>query len=145
HATRRQAEPAVRARAPDAEGRRQRRGARGRGVARDLREPLRYVSERRAAPRPTAARPRTRCVVSSGNPPSPERLQVRLILEKDCRRLAALVARELPPHQQGFALFLFDFGPKGNIAYASNARREDMIVAIREWLEHAEKHKEGST
>jgi hypothetical protein len=34
----------------------------------------------------------------------------------------------------GYALYLFDFGGKGSIAYASNANRADMIVAMRELL-----------
>jgi hypothetical protein len=34
----------------------------------------------------------------------------------------------------GFALLLFDFGEKGNIAYVSNANREDMIEALGELL-----------
>jgi hypothetical protein len=47
--------------------------------------------------------------------------------------------RDLPPNV-GMALFLFDFGGPGtgNIAYASTARREDMIAAVREWLKHVE-------
>ena len=64
--------------------------------------------------------------------------QVRLILEKECRRLADIVARELPPGQQGFALFLFDFGVDGNLAYVSNAERADMIAAVRDWLRRQE-------
>lgn len=65
-------------------------------------------------------------------------VQVRLILEKECRRLADIIAKELPPGQQGFALFLFDFGLPGNLAYVSNGQREDMIKTVREWLERTE-------
>lgn len=34
----------------------------------------------------------------------------------------------------GFALFVFDFGERGNLAYCSNAEREDMIKTVEEWL-----------
>jgi hypothetical protein len=34
----------------------------------------------------------------------------------------------------GFALLLFDFGGKGDIAYVSNANSEDMIEALDELL-----------
>ena len=69
---------------------------------------------------------------------TPTQVQVRLILEQECRRLADVVKRELPPGQQGFGLFLFDFGAGGNIAYVSNADRQDMIRAMREWIERQE-------
>jgi hypothetical protein len=34
----------------------------------------------------------------------------------------------------GFAVFVFGFGQKGNIAYVSNSERSDMIEAVKEWL-----------
>jgi len=34
----------------------------------------------------------------------------------------------------GFAVFVFDFGDGGNVGYASNAQRDGMIAAVREWL-----------
>lgn len=37
-------------------------------------------------------------------------------------------------NQVGFALFLFNFGPDGRIAYASNAQREDFIKTLEEFL-----------
>ena len=36
----------------------------------------------------------------------------------------------------GFCLMVFDFGPGGSTAYFSNGRREDMIKAISELLDH---------
>lgn len=40
----------------------------------------------------------------------------------------------------GFALFTFEFGKTegGRVNYISNAGREDMLVAVREWLARAE-------
>lgn len=41
--------------------------------------------------------------------------------------------RELPPGV-GVTLFAFDFGGGGGLAYISNAQRDDMVIAVREWL-----------
>lgn len=40
----------------------------------------------------------------------------------------------------GFAVFWFEFGKTegGRVNYVSNAQREDMLVAVREWLARAE-------
>lgn len=65
---------------------------------------------------------------------TPTQVQVRLILEKECKRLADLVSAELPPGQQGFALFLFDFGADGNLAYVGNGARQDVVALMRGWL-----------
>jgi hypothetical protein len=35
---------------------------------------------------------------------------------------------------RGFALFVFDFGPDGMMNWLSNASREDMIVALRDFI-----------
>jgi len=35
---------------------------------------------------------------------------------------------------RGFALFVFDFGPDGMMNWLSNAEREDMLVALREFI-----------
>jgi hypothetical protein len=53
-----------------------------------------------------------------------------------------------PPRQRtvGFALFSFEFGKTegGRVNYISNGNREDMIVAVKEWLARAEgRHQEG--
>lgn len=44
------------------------------------------------------------------------------------------------PKKIGFALFMFEFGKVdgGRVNYISNAGREDMLVAVREWLARAE-------
>lgn len=35
----------------------------------------------------------------------------------------------------GFALLVFDFGGKGNLAWISNAKREDMLKALQEFMD----------
>lgn len=58
--------------------------------------------------------------------------------------LAKAIDRLLNPEGQksetGFALFIFPFGgePGNRVNYISNARREDMLVAVKEWLARAE-------
>ena len=44
------------------------------------------------------------------------------------------------PRTTGFALFWFEFGNTdgGRVNYVSTAAREDMLVAVREWLARAE-------
>ena len=39
------------------------------------------------------------------------------------------------PKKTGFALFVFDFNDKTRVNYISNADRDDMAEALREWLE----------
>lgn len=63
--------------------------------------------------------------------------QVRLVLEQQCRELATLL-KERVPAGVGFALFIFDYGEKGNLAYVATAQRDDMRRAILEWLERTE-------
>lgn len=55
------------------------------------------------------------------------------------RDLMTQIAKRLPP-LMGFAIFVFDFGPGGRLAYGSNAQRADMIAATKEWL-----RKQGET
>jgi hypothetical protein len=44
------------------------------------------------------------------------------------------------PKRVGFSLFIFEFNKieGGRVNYISNAPREDMLVAVREWLARAE-------
>lgn len=46
--------------------------------------------------------------------------------------LAHFLADELQP--AGFALFVFDMNAPGRMNYISNARREDMLVAMKEFI-----------
>lgn len=64
-------------------------------------------------------------------------IQVRLVLEKQCRELAVEI-RKMLPAGTAFALMIADFGVKGNLAYVSNADRSDMIKMVKEWLERQE-------
>ncbi len=54
-------------------------------------------------------------------------------LESTCRGYADAFQDVVPPGV-GFAIFLFDFGEKGNTAYVSTAKREDMVRLLKEWL-----------
>lgn len=61
--------------------------------------------------------------------------QLRLLLETQGREVADMVKNKLPAGT-GFALFVFDFGDKGNLAwYVSNAERPDVTKTIIEWAE----------
>jgi len=62
--------------------------------------------------------------------------QVRLVLEQQCRSIGKDIEASCPAGT-GFALFLFDFGEGGNLAYISNASRPTMIKAVEEWLARA--------
>jgi hypothetical protein len=44
------------------------------------------------------------------------------------------------PRRIGFAIFVFEFGKTegGRVNYVSNASRDQMLVAVREWLARAE-------
>lgn len=59
-------------------------------------------------------------------------------LEEASRRFGRVIAEVLNESfgkgKVGFCLLLFDFGGPGNLAYLSNAKREDMIAAINEFL-----------
>lgn len=60
-------------------------------------------------------------------------------LEAPLQHVARSLDQALPimigvQQQVGFALFVFNFGEGGNIAYVSNSSREDMVSAVKEWL-----------
>ncbi len=62
-------------------------------------------------------------------------------LDETCRLLAPRLDATL--HAQhgvktGFVLMVFDFGDGGHLAYVSNAQRDGMIGAVREWLARQE-------
>jgi hypothetical protein len=60
--------------------------------------------------------------------------QVRLVLERQCRELAELLASKVPAGV-GFVLFLADHGPKGNTAYVSSVTRDSAHALVHEWLD----------
>lgn len=45
---------------------------------------------------------------------------------------------DAPEKKIGFALLVFEFGCEGRMNYLSNAKREDMIAAMKEWIARAE-------
>ncbi len=52
--------------------------------------------------------------------------------------LAEVISDMIPP-SHGFALLIFDMGEGGHISYISNARREDMLEAMAEFIgKHAD-------
>ena len=42
------------------------------------------------------------------------------------------------PRKTGFCLLMFDFGSDKRMNYVSNAQREDMLCAMKEFIAHAE-------
>lgn len=52
-------------------------------------------------------------------------------LEAQCRKTGKMIGDVLP-EGVGFVFLLFDFGEGGNMAYMSNAVRQDMIATLRE-------------
>jgi len=53
--------------------------------------------------------------------------------------------KKLLPKEFGFMILVFPFGNKGVANYISNAKREDMIIALREKADVLEKGKDFET
>lgn len=68
---------------------------------------------------------------------TPDTRRARAELEAYARQIAEALSEALP-EGLGFALLLFNFGEGGNLAWISNARREDMVRALREQLARLE-------
>lgn len=70
----------------------------------------------------------------------------RLKLEQVVRRIAEYIGEAAQAaalqigleERVGYALILFDFGEEGNLAYASNADRSDMIKTLKEMIKKLE-------
>ncbi len=67
----------------------------------------------------------------------------RVKLEVAAQMVARAIDETLPrligtADRVGFAVFVFDFGDGGNLAYCSNADRTTMISAVKEWLARQE-------
>lgn len=58
-------------------------------------------------------------------------------LEEIARDVGRVIGGAVPPGV-GFALLVFDFGTQGTISYLSNARREDMIAALKNLIVNLE-------
>lgn len=50
------------------------------------------------------------------------------------RAITAALNQSFGTKKVGFCLLLFDFGGPGTMSYLSNAKREDMILALNEFL-----------
>jgi hypothetical protein len=69
--------------------------------------------------------------------PAPAKATDRGTLELVAVEASRKIGRELKqsmPEGVGFAVLVFDFGGKGNLAYVSNAQRPDMLRAMREFI-----------
>jgi hypothetical protein len=62
---------------------------------------------------------------------------IRPEVAKEMKHVAKAIEHQLP-EGFGFALFVFDFSPKGYISYMSNAQRPDMLRALKEFIANAE-------
>ncbi len=70
-----------------------------------------------------------------------DRNLTRRELEASSRNIAGGMDRALTERhgkRVGFVLMLFDFGAQGTLAYISNAERDGMIGAVKEWLARQE-------
>lgn len=65
---------------------------------------------------------------------TPEEKKAREELEGHCVAIGTALAEVCPPNV-GFTLMMYDFGERGAMTYMSNAKREDMLKAMREFLE----------
>ena len=58
-------------------------------------------------------------------------------VEKQLKEIGRAIAKDLPDGF-GFTLFIFSFGEGGSTFYLSNANRDDMLAAMREFMERQE-------
>lgn len=58
--------------------------------------------------------------------------------ESALRNIGQIIKRKTPDGM-GFALLLFDYGNGGNMFYISSAQRQDMLNAMREFIQTEEK------
>ena len=66
-----------------------------------------------------------------------------MIDKNDVEALANALRGALEGTGTGFTLLLFDFGPRGTMAYASNAERRDMIAALEELVVQLHREERG--
>lgn len=66
-------------------------------------------------------------------------------VEETCRQMGRVIGKaidaEYGRHQVGFCLLLFDFGEHGHLTYLSNAERETMVRALREFITMLQTHR----
>lgn len=61
--------------------------------------------------------------------------EVRNKEAEDYLRDVGRILKENTPKGMGFTLLLFDYGDGGNMFYTSSAKREDMIKALKEFIQ----------
>lgn len=54
-------------------------------------------------------------------------------IEQVLKEIGKMIGSKLPK-THGFTLMIFDFGQKGELFYISNARRNDMIKSLMEFI-----------
>lgn len=60
------------------------------------------------------------------------RAQRHLMKKADLNDVAKALENLFP--ERGFTLFIFDWGPGGTFDYVSNANREDVLSALKEFI-----------
>ena len=70
--------------------------------------------------------------------PHDERYEVKDPAKYRALRTLATLVDEETPDGMGFAVFLFDFGPKGAMFYLSSADRRDVVSLLKEWIAREE-------
>lgn len=70
--------------------------------------------------------------------------QVRLLLERQCRELAAVVKTHAPAGTS-FVLFLADNGEGGNMAYVASMERRSAIDLVTEWLDRQDENADAKS
>lgn len=58
----------------------------------------------------------------------------RLPNDKEFLQLAAEQVKARLPDGWGYILLVFQFGPGARLGYVSNAKREDAVATLKEWL-----------
>ncbi len=66
-----------------------------------------------------------------------EQEEIEEIVKSRLQRIAEKVNNELPTGF-GFVVLSFAFGNPGQMMYVSNANREDIVKAMKEWIEKTE-------
>lgn len=66
-----------------------------------------------------------------------EQEEIEELVKSRLQRIAEKVNNELPTGF-GFVVLSFAFGNPGQMMYVSNANREDIVKAMKEWIEKTE-------
>ena len=72
--------------------------------------------------------------------PDPMKFEVRNEEAERMLRNIGEILRDVCPPGFGFSLLVFAFGKNGSMFYTSNAQRDTMIAAMREFIEKFEQN-----